>query len=413
MELANHPLRSLFLDMDSYFASVEQYLRPELRGRPVAVAPMMTESTSCIAASYEAKAYGVKTGTRVFDARQMCPGIAIVPARPPLYIDVHHQIVEIVESCIHVDHVLSIDEMLCWLPLNWRTEDKILEVGQLIKAKLSEAFAQSINCSIGVASNGWLAKMASKMKKPDGCYILKHEDLPEALYELHLKDLHGIGESMESRLHAKGIHTIEQLCAASKERLKDVWGGVGGTLLWSKLRGEEINDIDSNPTKKSIGHGHVLPPELRHPHKAISVVHRLVQKAAFRARSHGMKVGGIDLSISYVNRTKWSRSLEFTETADSLFFTKVIKALWKGRPDQETPIQKANIVLFRLVSEDSYTPSLFEPHKGDNDRLSQAIDTIVHKFGKDALYLGGAHGAMDTAQPKIAFQRIPDLKRER
>ncbi|MDB4409019.1 hypothetical protein N9165_03040, partial [Akkermansiaceae bacterium] len=88
-----HPLRSLFLDMDSYFASVEQHLQPHLRGRPVGVAPMLVESTCCIAASYEAKAFGVKTGTRVSDARVMCPGIEIVEARPPLYVDVHHRII--------------------------------------------------------------------------------------------------------------------------------------------------------------------------------------------------------------------------------------------------------------------------------------------------------------------------------
>ena len=96
-----NPLRSLFLDMDSYFASVEQYLHADLRGKPVGVAPMLVESTCCIAASYEAKAFGVKTGTRVSDARKMCPGIKIVHAQPPFYVEVHHKIVDIVESCIH------------------------------------------------------------------------------------------------------------------------------------------------------------------------------------------------------------------------------------------------------------------------------------------------------------------------
>lgn len=106
--------------MDSYFASVEQHLDPSLRGKPVAVAPVMAESSCCIAASYEAKAFGVKTGTGVAEARKLCPGIAIVESKPSEYIRFHHRIVEVVEDCIHVEEVLSIDEMWAVLPTNLR-----------------------------------------------------------------------------------------------------------------------------------------------------------------------------------------------------------------------------------------------------------------------------------------------------
>ena len=409
---SSHPLRSLFLDMDSYFASVEQYLEPQLRGRPIGVAPMLVESTCCIAASYEAKAYGVKTGTRVSDARTMCPEITIVQARPPLYIDIHHKIVEIVESCIHVDHVLSIDEMLCWLPLNWRDDEKVEAIGLEIKTKLNAAFEGALRCTIGVAPNGWLAKVASKMRKPDGFFIVKDEDLPHALYPLELIDLHGIGKNMEMRFHAHGVHTVEELYGCSKETLAAIWGGVGGSRLWHKLRGEEISDIDANPTKRSIGHGHVLPPEYRAQAKAITVIHRLVQKAAFRARSHGLMAGALSLQVKYTNFTSWEESLVFGETGDCLFLTKAITAIWRNRPDRSSPLMKVNIVLSRLVPEGNHTPSLFQQEANDNKALNEAMAEVVSKFGKQALYLGGAHGAMEAAQPKIAFQHIPDLRTE-
>lgn len=246
--------------MDSFFASVEQHMQPHLRGKPVGVAPLMVESTSCIAASYEAKAFGVKTGTRVADARAMCPGIVIVEARPPLYVKLHHRIVEIVESCIHVDHVLSIDEMLCRLPLNWRDPRKVGEVAGEIKAKLAAEFGKAICCSIGVAPNGWLAKTASKMRKPDGFFVISGADLPHALHELKLPDLHGIGKNMQLRLHARGIFNVEQLCQAPKETLRSVWGGIEGERIWHKLRGEDFDIYDTDSAKRSIGHGHVLPP---------------------------------------------------------------------------------------------------------------------------------------------------------
>ena len=117
-------LRSFFIDFDSYFASVEQALRPELKGRPVAVLPVETDTTCCIAASYEAKAYGVKTGTRVFEARRLCPEIIFVEARHDEYIHYHHRLVAAIDSCIPVDAVLSIDEMRCSLTGSWRMNKK-------------------------------------------------------------------------------------------------------------------------------------------------------------------------------------------------------------------------------------------------------------------------------------------------
>ena len=108
-------LRWLFLDLNSYFASVEQELRPELRGRPVAVVPVVADTTCCIAASYEAKAFGVKTGTQVGEAKRLCPGIALVEARHELYVEYHNRIVEAVEQRVPVSSVQSIDEMACRL----------------------------------------------------------------------------------------------------------------------------------------------------------------------------------------------------------------------------------------------------------------------------------------------------------
>ncbi|HVL39866.1 MAG TPA: hypothetical protein VM328_10800, partial [Fimbriimonadaceae bacterium] len=104
-------LRVIFLDLNAYFASCEQQERPELRGRPIAVVPMMADSTCAIAASYEAKAFGIKTGTKVAEAKEMCPELVLVQARPPLYVHMHKKILEAVEDVLPVEKVCSIDEM--------------------------------------------------------------------------------------------------------------------------------------------------------------------------------------------------------------------------------------------------------------------------------------------------------------
>lgn len=402
------PLRALFIDMDSFFASVEQHLQPHLRGKPVGVAPMLVESTCCIAASYEAKAFGVKTGTMIADARKMCPGIRIVEARPPRYVDVHHQIVDVVESCIHVDHVLSIDEMLCWLPKNWRSIADVERIAAEIKRKLVGRFSEALSCSIGVAPNGWLAKVASKMRKPNGLFVIESHDLPQVLYQLSMRDLHGIGSSMALRLHASDIHSVEQLCEAPKETLYRIWNGVEGKRLWHKLRGEPMDNYDTPEHKKSIGHGHVLPPQFRQPDAAIAVAHRLVQKAAMRMRQLGLRAGGFELNLRFSNRESWSHGAHFAETADSLFLAKVMKSIWSARPNPRMEIQRVNITLVRLVDEQQFTLSLFDQLDGKNDVVSKTLDAINSRFGKNALYLGGAHEAIDAMQSKIAFNHIPD-----
>src|ERR1700753_4350975 len=126
-------LNWLFVDLNSYFASVEQEVRPELRGRPVGVVPMVADTTVCIAASYEAKAYGVKTGTVVADAKRMCPEIVFVEGRHEIYVDYHHRILEAIETCIPVSSVQSIDEMACRLIGRERPLQAALDLGLRVK----------------------------------------------------------------------------------------------------------------------------------------------------------------------------------------------------------------------------------------------------------------------------------------
>src|SRR5512135_3161690 len=113
-------LRALLLDFNSYFASVEQQLRPELRNRPLGILPVVAETTCCIAASYQAKRFGVRTGTSVAEARQLCPDIVFVQARPGVYVEMHHRLMEIVDSVIAIGEVLSIDEVACELTGSWQ-----------------------------------------------------------------------------------------------------------------------------------------------------------------------------------------------------------------------------------------------------------------------------------------------------
>ena len=178
-------LRCLFVDFDSFFASVEQHDATHLRGRPVAVIPVASTTTCCIAASKEAKRdYGIKTGTGVAEALERCPDIALQIARPARYLKVHKQFLDAIQTCIPHGTPASVDEVPCWLLGRVRRRENAEGIARNIKHALHERFSEALTCSIGIAPNKFLAKTASDMNKPDGLTVIEEADLPHALHAL-------------------------------------------------------------------------------------------------------------------------------------------------------------------------------------------------------------------------------------
>ena len=391
--------------MNSYFASVEQQLRPELRGRPVGVVPVMAENTCCIAASYEAKRYGIRTGTKVYDARRLCPDLRIVEARPPLYVQIHEKILAAVDSVLPIHKVTSIDEMFCKMGLRQREPDEALAVARRVKEAIHDHVGEHLSCSIGLAPNRFLAKVAGKMQKPDGLTTLSQEDLPRKLYSLSLRDLTGIGRRMHERLEHGGVTTVEQLCACSGDQLRSIWEGVVGERWWYALRGY---DLPEQPAlRRTLGHSHVLPPEFRTPEGAKAVLVRLVHKAAARLRKLGYWAGGLAVSLSYARRKKWKSSTPLTSCQDTRTLVKALSALWEGRPAAGTPL-KVSVVLYDLIHETCRTPPLFTEDDRSSE-LARAMDAVNNRFGANAVYLAAMHRSLHTAPSRIAFSHIPDI----
>ncbi|MFC5051376.1 Y-family DNA polymerase [Rubritalea spongiae] len=407
----NFPLAALFLDFDSYFASVEQHLQPQLLKKPIGVAPVMAETSCCIAASHEAKRLGVKTGTPIREARKLCPNITIIHARPKLYVEFHHKLVAAIESCIHVESVLSIDELWCWLPYNWREPNFLEDLAQKIKSAIADQVSPTITCTIGIAPNRWLAKMASKMRKPNGFLILESKDLPHALYPLKLSDLTGIGRSMELRLHAQGIHSVEKICQASREELHSIWGGIEGDRFWMNLHGVTLPEQAT--TRRTIGHSHVLPPAMRMSDAALPIAHKLTQKAAIRLRKENLLAGALHLHLRYLhNEQSWAAEMRFDHSNDSLHFAKVLHALWKKRPWHQAKLMQVGMHLSHLIEQTNHTPSLFTQQQPEREKLNRAIDTIRSKHGQKSIHLGCEQDGMSAAPMRISFNHIPDVESE-
>jgi DNA polymerase-4 len=208
---ADNPVQWLFPDLNAFFASCEQQENPALRDKPVIVVRTPTDSAVAIAASYTAKGFGIKTGTLVREARQLCPDVITVQANHRLYTDYHDRILKAVDTCIPVEKVCSIDEMACRLMGTERQVPVARALALKIKQALREQLGECLTCSIGIAPNVFLGKVGSDLQKPDGLTVITKDNLPDVLLGPELRDIYGIGERMEPRLHRAGILTVAQL----------------------------------------------------------------------------------------------------------------------------------------------------------------------------------------------------------
>jgi DNA polymerase IV len=392
------PLRVLFLDLNAYFASVEQAERPELRGRPIAVVPVLADTTFVIAASYEAKAFGIRTGTRVDKARELCPEIELVLGRHALYAHYHDLVIQAVETVLPVHRVCSVDEMAFRLIGKERRRDEAERIARRLKSAIRQHVSPALACSIGIAPNQFLAKLATEFQKPDGLVVLEASDLPDALRGRRLTEFPGINRKMEARLKAHGVFTSDDLVERSELELRQAFGSVVGERWWGLIRGHEL-EADVRP-QQSLGHSHVLPPRLRTDQGCRDVLLRLAEKAAARLRATGF--WATHMSVHVGGKPGWHAETTLPPTQDSVTVTEHLLALWQGRAFA-SPLS-CGVTFTGLVQAGYVTPSLFD-ETVPRAKLSHAVDRMNQRFGKHSVYLAGLGKAKDTAEERIAFHK--------
>ncbi len=422
---AETELKWLFLDLNSYFASVEQQEHPHLRGKPVAVVPTMTDATCAIAASYEAKAYGIKTGTKIYEAKEMCPNLTCIQARHDVYVEYHHRIIEAFEKFAPVHKVCSIDEFSSSLCSSLRQEADIIPFVQAIKAGIRKDVGESIRCSIGIGPNALLAKMATDMQKPDGLVILHPQHLRQKLLPLKLRDIPGVGVNMERRLNRAGVYTMEELLNLSPKHARKIWSSVQGERIWYWLHGY---DFEMPPTQKSmVGHSRVLDPALRAPEQTKQMARQLLIKATYRLRQQNLFAGRLILGLRTVEGRKWSREFTLPVPAnDQITLLHWLEELWRiaehdimGDPlrggGPRVQFIKVSTLLMNLQSSQNITHDLFAKpiapiaQKTLKHRaLAEALDALQRRYKCEMVAFGvppktkGGH-----VGTKIAFNRVP------
>jgi DNA polymerase-4 len=446
-------LRSLHIDMNSFFASCEQQVHPELRGKPVAVVGVDTESTACLAASREAKRFGVKTNVGVREAKAMCPGLIIRVTDTALYTRTHYAVHDAVETVWPVHKTWSIDEFECALTGPQQQREQAERLARRIKRAIARQVGECLTCSIGIGPNQLLAKLGTELQKPDGLQVIEQHTLPQRLYPIKITELVGIGPAMEQRLYRAGITSFEQLCALSEPQCIALWRSVEGSRIYRALRGETY--LTPREVKRSIGHQHVLAPPYRTIDGAWGVLVKLLAKAGERARRYayiarkmvlwvmletqeqpagpGWRGDRIGMGWSSPGRAHGSAPRGATGTG-------FLPSLWNGRagwswervidpPCNDTlqlinclpgrdewramtrglPMARPRVVgvsLIDLEPEACATLPLFVPAK-PRDRASHAMDKINEKFGRDTIYPAAMQDFRTTAPRRIAFRSVP------
>ena len=396
-------LRWLVLDLNSFFASCEQQEHPELRDRPLIVVQTMAETTCAIAASYPAKALGIRTGTLVHEARRLCPHVKLVQANHKLYVEYHHRILRAIDKHIPVEDVMSIDEVACRLDKVQQQPVVARELAQDIKHEIQTQVGACLTSSIGISANKLLAKLASNMQKPDGLVILPIEELPCAILHLKLRDIPGIGPNMAERLQKADIADIATLWKTDASRLRLIWGGMAGEKMHALLHGEDI--VSPKHARSSISHQHVLAPDDRSKQKSAAVVRGLLVRAAQRLRDDGFFCRHLAVEVKWLGRDRdsWTGTRSFSETQDTGVLLGVLQEIWPEVPDLK-PL-RVGVALSKLARKEAHQPDLFD--KPRDARLVTAIDELNAKFGKGAISYGDA---ADDQTGKIAFQRVPKVK---
>jgi len=375
----------LHVDMDAFFASVEQVLDPSLAGRPVIVCGPADQRSVVSAASYEARRYGVHAAMPASQARRLCPEGCFVRGNHAAYADFSRRVLSILRHFTPLVEQTSIDEAYLDVTGCERVRGDPVSVAQAIKRTVRDE--TGLTCSVGVAPNRFLAKMASGMEKPDGLTVIRREDVPAVLWPLDVGDLHGVGSRTAARLRALGLTTVGELARYPRELLVREFG-VGGDYFH-----QAANGIDDTPVAgaeegdgaKSLSRETTFSVDLEDEAELERTLLELSDDVARRLRRAGYLGRTVTVKIRKADFTTVTRSRTLripTDLTEDIYAAarKAFFSFW--RPPVK--VRLLGVGVTNLEGGDSPPVSLFD----SSDRLrrvSRAVDRIKDRYGEKAL----------------------------
>jgi DNA polymerase-4 len=380
-------LTILHVDMDAFYASVEQRDRPELRGLPVIVAGIDGRGVVS-AASYEARKYGVHSAMPTSTARRLCPDGVYLPVRMKLYAEISRQIRDIFFSFTPLVEPLSLDEAFLDVQGCEGLFGPAPNIARQIKQKIREQ--TDLIASVGVAPNKFLAKLASDHGKPDGFVVVEPDKVESFLAPLPVGRLWGVGARGAERLHAMGIRTIGELAALPEKTLADRFGELG-RHLWQLAHGQDGRDVVPDREAKSISTETTFAHDIGDREILRACLLELTDHLATRLRHEGVQARCVELKIRSSEFRTWSRSQTLPEPTDQtdVLWQAAADLFQRSLLDEMLPLRLLGVGTSRLTREAAAQGNLFdEAERQRRSGLDRTVDAIRQKLGPDAVRRG-------------------------
>lgn len=378
------------IDMNAFFTSVEQIVRPELKGKPIAISGSNTiyNKGVILTASYEARQFGVKSAMPVFQAKELCPELILVPARHDVYQAYSDQMIKFLKTYTPLVEVGSIDE--AYLDVSDLLQHP-LELAKEIQSRLYHELG--LPCSIGIAPNKFLAKMASDLKKPMGITVLRRREVPEKLWPLSISQMYGIGKKTAPKLINAGVLTIGDLIKPEhKTVLEQILGNQYEKFYQHALGyGDTQVDPRKNEEYKSIGHSTTMNVAIVDEIEAKKVLHELTEMVCARLIRHRYLAKTITTQIRYENFKTHSKSLTIAKPTDEFdTIYPIVESLFEDLWSEE-PIRLLGVSTGNLVDRKDYQEeiNLFNYEKQiEAEKLIKTIHAIKRKYGENVITRG-------------------------
>lgn len=408
--------RVLFVDMNSFFASCEQQDNFYLRGRPIAVCVYTGKFGCVIAPSIEAKKFGVKTGMRLNEAVLLCKDLIPIETNPERYRKYHVKIMDVLKSYCDNVYPKSIDEAVVDLTNYELIHKDVIQVAKDIKRDIQQKVGDWLQCSIGIAPNSFLAKVASDIQKPNGLIIINPENADIVLGRLKLTDLPGIADKMQIRLNKGGITTALQMRHASPENLKAILKSVVGFYWHCRLNFVEI-DLDNEHDYKSMQAMRHLNKEQRASYEGINeILIALCLTLERRMMKRKIFANTLAFNVRYANGEQWADFINVSSPLQD--GAEIYKAIINRVDDfektnpSETIIHRGIISISLSVShflDDTMVQyNLFEDNS-KKDHLRKIVYDLKDKFGKQKLMRAVELREGNVMQDVIGFGSVKDL----
>lgn len=307
----------LHLDMNAFFASVEQAANPALRGKPIAVGGGIKKGSVVAAASYEAKAYGIKNGMATWDAKKLCPRLIVVIGDMTKYVYTSRIITRMLIDYTDLVEVFSIDEAFIDITDTKERFGGEIAIAKDIKRRIRKRFG--LTCSIGIGPNKLMAKLAGELQKPDGLVVLRREDIPEKIKNIPVKELCGVGRKIEVYLAELGIKTIGDLNKYPREKLVKRFGIAYGEQLWQMGQGNGSTTVlpyYHETEAKSMGHSYTLPKFTKDMDEVKGYLLRLSEQVGRRLRRDNYRGNVIHASLGFGDYKYWGRQRKIEDYVD-------------------------------------------------------------------------------------------------